>query len=274
MIFGWASESTALVTSHHGFGVSWPLLASVASASLLGNLHCMGMCGPLVTVYSAAAGRAPGTSRRATTGLESALPHLAYHAARGLMYVLLGVGAGAAGSLVDWAGEAAGIAQVAAWLTSALLILWGIGVLAPGLSIRTPFAGLLQRKLVQLSRKPPVTRASILGALTPFLPCGWLYAFVLVAAGTGGAVSGAVIMAVFWAGTVPGLLGMGALVSRLSTTLRARLPVVTGVLLICVGLFGIASRMAHPLDLTERASHAVPGSQGDGSVSESGHSCH
>lgn len=268
----WLFESSALASSHQVVGVSWALLASVASASLLGNLHCMGMCGPLVAVYSAASGSAPSSAGRHRSWVERALPHAAYHGARGALYVFLGVVAGAAGSLVDWAGEAAGIAQIAAWLTSALLVLWGVGVLAPSLSIRTPFAGLLQRKLVQLGRKPPVTRASILGALTPFLPCGWLYAFVLVAAGTGGALSGGLIMAVFWAGTVPGLLGMGAIVSRLSTTLRSRLPLLTGVLLICVGLFGIASRMAHPLDLSQEASHAVPGSEGSASASE--HSCH
>ncbi len=222
-----------------------PLLASVFTASLLGSLHCAGMCGPFVAVY-AAAGR--GSSSRAS----NAPLHLAYHLGRALTYGLVGALGGAIGSFVDWAGEAAGIAQVAAIASSCLLVLWGLSLIFPVLKMRTPWDGILGRRLVQLKRRPPVVRASVLGALTPLLPCGWFYAFAVTAAGTGSLARGATLMIVFWLGTVPALVGMGAVMSRLGQTLRGRLPVLTGMALIALGVFGVASRMGHPLELGPR----------------------
>ncbi|MBE7450024.1 MAG: sulfite exporter TauE/SafE family protein [Kofleriaceae bacterium] len=42
-------------------------------------------------------------------------------------------------------------------------------------------------------------RAALLGLLSAALPCGWLWAFVVVAAGTGSPVGGALVMTAFWA---------------------------------------------------------------------------
>ena len=51
--------------------------------------------------------------------------------------------------------------------------------------------------------RPPVARALLLGLFSTLLPCGWLYAFAVLAAGTGGPWTGMLVMAAFWAGTVP-----------------------------------------------------------------------
>jgi hypothetical protein len=56
------------------------------------------------------------------------------------------------------------------------------------------------------------------------VPCGWLYGFVALAAGTGSWVRGAVLLLAFWGGTVPALLGLGIGLRRLGAPLRARLP--------------------------------------------------
>lgn len=227
----------------------WPLLLSVLSASLLGSLHCVMMCGPLVAVYSTA-GCGENSSKKGTV-------HAAYHLGRGLVYVGVGALGGMAGSYLNWAGEAAGIARVAALLASGLLVLWGLGVLVPRLRVPGPFAHLIGPQLIRLRGKPPLIRASLLGVLTPLLPCGWFYAFALTAAGTGGAMTGAWVMFAFWLGTVPALLGMGALMSRLGQSLRQKVPFVTGVALIVVGLFGVVTRSMNPLTMStdEAAAH-------------------
>jgi sulfite exporter TauE/SafE len=80
---------------------------------------------------------------------------------------------------------------------------------------------------------------------TPLLPCGWLYAFVLTAAGTGGVLSGLSVMTAFWLGTVPALLGMGTVLAHAGQSGRRRLPMLTGMTLIVLGLWGVFSRMAH-----------------------------
>src|SRR5690606_26485689 len=52
------------------------------------------------------------------------------------------------------------------------------------------------------------------GVLTALLPCGWLHGFVLAAAATRSASSGALLLSVFWLGTAPALLMSGTLARR------------------------------------------------------------
>lgn len=232
-----------------------PLLGAVLSASLVGSIHCAGMCGPFVAVYSASGpGKEPGRS-------GATLSHLAYHGVRGASYVALGAFGGAAGKSLNFAGDAAGVVHLAAIFSSILVLLWGMSVLFPVLRIRSPVARFFGPKLLQLGSKPRVFRASLLGALTPFLPCGWLYAFVVTAAGTGSVLGGAVLMATFWLGTVPALLGMGALFARLGERLRARVPVFTGLALILIGALGVLQRVSM-MDAAARAQVAPPRSGG------------
>lgn len=218
-------------------------MAVVFATSLLGSLHCAGMCGPFVAVYSA--GSALRVGRSSVSGrLEKWVPHAAYHFGRAFTYVGMGALGGAAGAAIDWAGTAAGVAHVAAVVCGVVVMAWGLSVLFPRLRISSPLDGLLQRKLIVLRTRPPVARASLLGVFTPLLPCGWLYSFVVAAAGTGHALSGGLVMAAFWAGTLPALLFAGAVFSRVGTALRAKLPVITGIALIVVGMTGVLSRGA------------------------------
>lgn len=264
------------------------LLLTVFAASLLGSLHCAGMCGPFVAVYSAAGGGA-GRERKAGTGQALPVadqpvrrwrsllaPHFAYHGGRGVTYVSLGAAAGLLGASLDWVGRSAGLIRVAALVSGVLVMLWGLGVLVPRLPIKSPLQNFLGRRLVRLRRKPAVTQATLLGAFTPMLPCGWLYAFVVMSAGAGGPWGGAALMAAFWLGTIPALLGMGLVAGRLGRTLRARMPVITGVSLIVLGLFTIVARTAQPLPIPS----LVPGTP-DGAdsaaameVPDGEHQCH
>jgi uncharacterized protein len=222
------------IPSTWAFGL--PLLGAVLSASLVGSVHCAGMCGPLVVVYSAAGSRSRGW-----------ISHVAYHGGRALSYIGVGALFGVLGSAVDVAGKAAGVFYLAALLSGALVMLFGISVLFPALRIPSPTLRHFAPKLVQLGRKRSTARASLLGLLTPFLPCGWLYAFALTAAGTGSGARGALVMAAFWLGTVPALLGVGTIAHSLSQKVRARIPIVTGVALLMMGTLGVFYRMTLPL---------------------------
>ncbi len=215
------------------------LLLAVFAASLVGSLHCVGMCGPFIAVYSASG-----------TGSDSSSlwpAHLAYHLGRALTYTTLGALGGALGVAVDWAGEASGWVHVATLVSGVLVIIWGLGVLFPRLRFYSPLERFFGRNLIRLGRKPRVFRASLLGVFTPMLPCGWLYAFVVTAVGTGSVLGGATLMAVFWLGTVPALWGMGAILARLGQSFRERVPMLTGIALICIGLLAISSRLSHPI---------------------------
>ncbi len=96
---------------------------------------------------------------------------------------------------------------------------------------------------------PPPARAFVTGVLAAMLPCGWLWAFVVTAAGTGSGAGGVLVMAVFWAGTLPMLVGIGLLVETVAGPLRRHLPAAAAVAMIVVGLAAVAGR-GRPLDLS------------------------
>jgi sulfite exporter TauE/SafE len=168
-------------------------------------------------------------------------------------YSLLGAIAGALGAGVDRLGQIAGVGRAAAIVAGTLMVLWGAGAIAATLGVRVPgtLAPEWARRglggaLVALRDRPATVRAAATGLLTTLLPCGWLYAFVATAGGTGSALGGVLVMAAFWAGTVPMLLGVGLGAQRVFAPLRSRLPMVSAVLVIAFGLLAITGRLRAP----------------------------
>jgi len=218
------------------------LVLSVLGASLLGSPHCAAMCGGFVCFFSGQQG-----------GTPSRLTHATYHFGRLVSYTLLGLVAGLAGAGFDLAGRMAGFQRPAAIAAGLLLILWGLATLAAAAGIgrgaTSPPAGLrrlFRGAIARLADKPPTVRALSIGLLTGLLPCGWLYVFVATAASTGSGPGGALVMAAFWAGTVPVLAGVGALAQRAAGPLRARLPVLTAAVLVVLGVLTVAGRFQAP----------------------------
>lgn len=228
-------------------------LVSVAAASLLGSLHCAGMCGGLITFY---AGQTPATGERPGRARPWAA-HAAYHLTRGAAYATLGALAGQLGASLDHVARGAGLGQLGALLAGVVLLVWGAlswpraepgkSLLRLGRSPSTP--GRWQRleaRFVQLARaarsRPPLARAALLGFSAALLPCGWLYAFVVLAAGSGSPAHGALLLLAFWSGTVPLLLALGVGIQRWTASWRAQLPRLSAVLLLLLGAYQISSR--------------------------------
>jgi sulfite exporter TauE/SafE len=218
------------------------LAAAVLGASLIGSLHCAAMCGGLVGVYAAAPGRR-GPGRR---GAE----HAAYNGGRLAAYLGLGAVAGAVGASADLAGALAGLGRIAALAAGAGIAAWGalsllesLGVtLTPAVSarwLRAPLA----RALGHVARRGPLARAAAVGLATGLMPCGWLYAFVAAAAGTASPLAGAGLMLVFWAGTVPALLGVGVGARALAWPLRRYAPAAAAVAMVVMGLLTVVGRL-------------------------------
>lgn len=216
------------------------LVGAILIASLLGSVHCAGMCGAFLAV--------------AVTGDEpagKAALNAAYNLGRLCTYTILGALAGALGAAVDLTGSAAGLQRTAAILAGAMMV--GLGLVsvarALGATVRKASAPpALQRLAIKGHRAaallPPVRRAAAIGLLTTLLPCGWLYAFVITAAGTAHPLSGALAMAVFWLGTLPMMIGLGVGLQALTGRLRRHLPLVTALLVVGVGIWTIAGRLS------------------------------
>ncbi|MCB9646549.1 MAG: sulfite exporter TauE/SafE family protein [Deltaproteobacteria bacterium] len=219
--------------------MSLELLATVFAGSLLGSLHCVGMCGGFVAFYAGSWG--PGAGRRPL------LPHVAYNLGRLSTYLLLGAVAGALGAAVNLAGSASGLQQAAAVVSGVLILLWGGALLLQAttrLRLPTPrwLDDLLGKVLPSLRAKPPVVRGLILGMSSTLLPCGWLYGFAVTAAGTGTALGGAALMGAFWLGTVPALVGTGLGIQKVARWVGPKLPVLMPAMLLVLGLVTITQR--------------------------------
>lgn len=218
------------------------LLVSVFTASLLGSLHCAGMCGGFVAYYS-------GQSRGCESG-GCHQRHVAYSLGRLFSYALLGVLAGTLGAALERAGTFAGVQRVAALGSGGLIVGWGLLAIFPSLWrprlgrwLPARIRGAVARCTTSLARVSPTWRAGALGLLSTLLPCGWLYAFAVCAAGTASALSGALLMIVFWAGTLPILLGLGYGIQMISHRVRARLPLISGIALLVIGVLTLVGRV-------------------------------
>jgi sulfite exporter TauE/SafE len=229
------------------------LLASVLLASLLGSPHCAGMCGGFVAFYAGGDGRGRWA------------PHLAYNLGRLASYAALGLLAGAIGSGVDRVGTLAGLGRIAAALAGAVMIAWGGGTLLAAAGVRLvqpPAVHAARRWLVgalhAVRAQPPTVRALVMGLVTTLIPCGWLYAFVAVAGGTARPLAGALVMSLFWLGTLPVMAGLGLLAQSALGPLRRRLPLLTAGLLVVVGLLTIAGKF-QPMPAMH---HVLPGAAG------------
>ncbi|MBY0396942.1 MAG: sulfite exporter TauE/SafE family protein, partial [Thermoleophilia bacterium] len=187
-----------------------PLLLAVLSASLLGSLHCVSMCGPFVVI--AVAPTVNGAPPARQWGLQAA-----YHLGRLATYAAFGLAAGLLGASLDLGGSLIHVQRAATALAAATLVFFGVVTLlrAVGLRSGARVAPQWMTRLAQRGHRAawaltPFKRALVIGLLTTLLPCGWLYAFVVTAAGTGHALAGALVMAVFWLGTLPMMVGVGA----------------------------------------------------------------
>ncbi|HMO92679.1 MAG TPA: sulfite exporter TauE/SafE family protein [Pirellulaceae bacterium] len=225
------------------------LLVTVFVASLLGSLHCVGMCGPFALLASS-------TDRQRF----SAWPIVSYNLGRMLTYTLVGGLFGTLGMALNHItgryGEQISIwQQTATWFAGALMIAVGLVGLIRffGMTIQLPsLARPLQRVLQTAFKKivalSPVRRALLIGMLATLMPCGWLYVFAISAAGTGNPWVGMLLMFAFWAGSVPILVGLMLgtnLFRKVSTRWHKQIPAMMSMLVIATGCFTLAYRAPH-----------------------------
>jgi sulfite exporter TauE/SafE len=206
------------------------LWGTILASSIAGSLHCVAMCGPLVGLHGGA------------RSLRLALVHAV---GRLTTYAVLGVVAGLVGRAADVAGQFAAVQHVAAIVAGGMIVGWGLRAIAIARGwwcVRPSGGALFRRGLAQLRGRRAVGRAWLIGVLTGFLPCGWLWAFAVAAAGTASPWTGASVMLVFWLGTLPAMTGVLALGGSVLDRIRRKLPVVSACVLIVLGLVTLAAR--------------------------------
>lgn len=212
-----------------------PLLATIFVASIAGSGHCVGMCGPLMLL---ATKRNTEASSPSSFFFESL-----YHTGRLIGYAMLGLAAGSLGWLMESGGKLAGWQQIAAIVSGIGMILFGLFSLVTiyrtgsiphfGTARVGKIFSVYVRKVHKL---PSALRPLSIGIMTACLPCGWLYAFLLLAVGARSPWVGGLVMIAFWLGTIPAL-SLAGLASRcfprkwntLGNTLIASLLIISGI---------------------------------------------
>lgn len=227
-------------------------LIPVFLVGLAGSVHCVGMCGGIVSAFSvASSARMPFpvavVAENAAPATDGVLGVLAYNAGRIASYAAAGaIAGGVAGGAATLAGLA-GWQSAGYWLANLLLVMLGLylmdawhGVLrleglGQGLWRRLrPLMGLI------LPLDGPL-KMFALGGLWGWLPCGMVYSVLLTAMLTGSAGGGAAVMAAFGLGTLPMLLVLGLAGTRLRQALqRSAVRRAAGLLVLAFGLLGIA----------------------------------
>jgi sulfite exporter TauE/SafE/copper chaperone CopZ len=205
---------------------------------LLTSLHCVAMCGGIVLSQGIRKREeepgeqvpAAGRLERFRTGL---MPSLQYNGGRVVSYTLIGGAVGALGSLFSLSTALKGVMPI---IAGAFMLFLGVRMLGvfPWLSrlnVRLP--GLGGRKVMAAaSRRGPF----VVGLLSGLMPCGPLQTMQVYALGTGSLFAGAFSMFLFSVGTVPLLLGFGAVSALLSAKFNARMLKASGVLVMALGL--------------------------------------
>jgi sulfite exporter TauE/SafE len=183
----------------------------IFALGVAGSLHCVGMCGPIVLSYSLGL-RGPRLAA-----------HAAYNAGRVLTYTTLGAVAGTAGHAIGLLGRLAGLASGTRILAGAAMIIagvWMFGFFRSSSLVRIQKRGMTQH-IGKLLLGPTATSKFALGLLLGFLPCGLIYAALLKALESGGAIVGALTMLAFGLGTAVALFAAGLVSSFASPRLGA-----------------------------------------------------
>jgi sulfite exporter TauE/SafE/copper chaperone CopZ len=217
------------VTQSMGYGL-------IFVVGLLTSLHCIAMCGGIVLSQSIKRDGAEGPRKAPAppTGLKERLvPSLLYNGGRVISYTVIGGIVGALGSLFSLSTTLKGVMPVIAGVFMLFLGLRMLGIF-PWLSrLKVQFPGLGgSRMRSAASGRGPF----VVGLLNSLMPCGPLQTMQVYALGTGSFLAGALAMFLFSLGTVPLLLGFGAISAFLSAKFNRRMLKASGVLVMALGL--------------------------------------
>ena len=221
------------------------LLPAAFVAGFFGSTHCIAMCGAIVVLFESQ-----------TTNEEKRrrfLQRVCYNAGRLGFYMLLGIVAGATGAILSKvAGVTAGL-MIPRVLAAILVIAIGLNLMFNWNMTRfleQSGAGLWRRLSPLLRHFLPVStpgRAIGAGFLWGALPCGLVYSAVAMAATSGSAFGGSLVMLVFWLGTVPALLLAGTFAHKISEwRSRRSFRRVAGAIMILIGLVALAPWWVQP----------------------------
>jgi len=210
----------------------------------VGSAHCAGMCGPLALAL-------PGGARGTFV-----VGRVLYNLGRVVTYTAMG-------AVFGLLGQGFALAGMQRWLSLAL----GVIILA-GLFSSRRFAGALpvtravqwlKTTLGNQFQRRELTALFTVGMLNGLLPCGLVYIACAGVTATGSLMSGVDYMIAFGLGTVPMLLAISLVGTKLQFVLRLRLQRLIPVSLAVVGALLLLRGMALGIPYVSPGLAAEPG---------------
>lgn len=186
-----------------------PQLFAAFMLSLLGGLHCAGMCGGFV-------GALQMNRPRDVPAVKLAA---GYHLGRITSYTLAGALAGAIGGTL-YAAEVLPVQVVLLVIGSVMLVAIGGAMFGASRWLKRiePLGAGVWRVIAPWARRvyPPRSgrQALVAGLAWGWIPCGMVYAALPLALVAGGALNGALVMLAFGLGTLPNLAAIDVVASR------------------------------------------------------------
>ena len=220
---------------------------------LLGGAHCVGRCGPLVTMY---ADRMRTSDRRDELTLHHVRQHGLFNLGRTTSYALLGGLFGLAGSLVFVSGRqvttvATDVHAVAGLVVGLFIVLVGLRYAAgrhaheitlPGSGRASAFV--TARVVPRVDSWVGNSRIAGLGAAHGLLPCPLLYPAFLYAFVQGDPLGGITALGALGLGTVPAVFLTATVFQSIGTTTRRRIHRVLGVAFVVLGYIPLQHGLA------------------------------
>ena len=208
---------------------------------LLGGVHCLAMCGGLVSSLTL------GLDARRRHDPWRLLPlQLGYNLGRVAGYGLAGAIAGGLGAILLQLDSVQFVARALYALAGVVMVLLGLYLAGwwRQLAQIEQLGLLLWRRLQPLAHRwLPVRRmdqAVAIGLIWAWVPCGLVYSVLITAVATGNPRDGALVMLAFGAGTLPNLLGIGLLAGAAAhLTEQRRWRQAAGLFIIGCGLYAL-----------------------------------
>jgi uncharacterized protein len=201
-----------------------PTLLAGLTLGFLGSFHCVGMCGPLALAL-------PVHHLR---GGQKSLAHLLYNVGRVITYSILGLFFGILGRgfyLAGWQ-------QVFSIVAGSSILLLAILQQTINKSYQPTWIGAFSRQVQKIIlyflKQQSYSGYLLMGMANGLLPCGMVYMAIAAALVTGNAGQSALLMAGFGMATLPTMLLLGIVGSRISLPLRSRIRQFTPVIVIAM----------------------------------------
>jgi sulfite exporter TauE/SafE len=251
------------------------LVAVLITGLFAGGLSCAAVQGGLLAgLLARQRGSSTPAGWRARLGDDLA-PVGGFLAGKLVSHTLLGALLGAIGNAVQLSVGARTWLQLGAGM---LIIVFGLAqVGVPGFRRIVVEPPRSWTKVVRdQSRSRAAVTPTLLGLATVLIPCGVTLSVEALALASGSALKGAATMAVFVVGTAPLFALLGYLARKAATAWRGRLAVVTGLVVLVMGLFTLngglelagsplaASRVAQTVGITEAPPDTTVASVVDG----------